>query len=129
MKQGQLSTPRYQTIKAARHSNQVLIDKKFGFLTLQGLIIFNFASILFFIFDKIFFLVVLSLTMRCAKFISNLSNTKFKFSTKRSQIQVLQIHCCCLQVLSGKKALYYSVFDLVHLTYMCVDIDFRFFSD
>ena len=34
-----------------------------------------------------------------------------------------------LYLQSGKKVFYYSVFDLCTLTYMCVDIDFRLFSD
>ena len=35
----------------------------------------------------------------------------------------------CAYVLSGKKVLYHSVFYLLPLIYMCVDIYFRLFSD
>ena len=41
----------------------------------------------------------------------------------------LEVFKLLSNVLSRKKVIYYNIFDLFPLVYMCVDIDFRFFRD
>ena len=53
----------------------------------------------------------------------------FIWFSEEKELQMRKLHHGPCLLLWWKKNLYHSVFDLFPLTYMCVDIDFRLFSE